>query len=55
MEAVAVKDVVMLLEPLWSLAEGTALHICLIVLQESLLKQQDGPLVVPLVIQFHRC
>lgn len=56
MEAVAVEEVVVALEPLWALAEGPTLHVCVVVLHQSVLKHDDGSLVVPSVIQPHpRC
>ena len=56
MEAVAVQEVVVALEPLRPLAEGPARDICSVVLHQGLLKQHDGSLVVPIIVQPHpRC
>lgn len=50
METVTVAEVIMALEPLWSLAQSPTLHICFVVLHQSLLKQNNGTFVVALVI-----
>lgn len=55
MEAVAVAEVIVALKPLWSLAQGPTLHVCFIVLHQSVLKQSDGTLIVALVIQPNCC
>ena len=53
MEAVAVQEVVVALEPLWPLAEGPALHICSVVLNQGLLEHHDGSLVVAVIVEPH--
>ena len=53
MEAVAVQEVVVALEPLRPLAEGPALHICSVVLHQGPLEQHNGPLVVAVVVEPH--
>lgn len=55
MQAVAVAEVIVTLEPLRPLAQGPTLHICFIVLHQSILKQSDGTLIVAFVIQPNCC
>lgn len=55
MKAVTVAKVVMAIKPLWPLAQGPTLHICFIVLYQSVLKENNGTLIVALVIQPHCC
>lgn len=54
MQAVAVAQEVVALEPLRRLAEGPALHIRLEVLVQRLLEQNHGSLVVAPLVPLHR-
>ena len=53
MEAVAVEEVVVALEPLRPLAEGPALHVCSVVLHQGPFEHHDGSLIVPVVVEPH--
>lgn len=52
-EAVLVAEVVVALKLLWPLTQGPALHVCFIILHESLFKQTYGSFMVAFIIQFH--
>lgn len=56
METVTVAEMIVALEPLRPLAQGPTLHVCFVVLHQSVLKQNGGALVVASVIHAHcRC
>lgn len=55
MEAVTVAQEVVALKPLWPLTQGPTLHVCFVVLHQSLLKQSNGPFIVAVIVQPHCC
>lgn len=55
MEAVTVPEVVVTLKPLWPLTQGPTLHVCFVVLHQSLLKLRYGSFIVTFIVQAHCC